>query len=308
MPPSQLLAHLTCTPQTGEQLGLVLGVGQVTIHNWMHQLKDEGVPVQISRTGYALPEGTPSAPLLQLRGTFGQQLRYFGTVESTQDEIRAWAQETEHPARHGATVVAERQTKGRGRRGRAWNTTQGTLAFSVLLEGTYAIADLSYLPLAAGLALQQVTGVGGLKWPNDLLAPDGRKLAGILLEADWRGDEVRQMVLGMGVNVSAAPPEASYLCEWTSGVTRASVLADALWALEHWLTQPAAQILAAWRAASITLGQQVKVNTMQGIVEGRALDLDLLGNLLLETTEGVQTIHTGDVQMVGQFTTKQSQK
>lgn len=304
MSSSQLLTHLTDIPQTGEQLGLVLGVGRVTIHNWAHQLKDEGVPIRISRTGYALAAGTPSAQLLQLRGAFGQQLRYFGTVESTQDEIRAWANATEHPARHGATVVAEQQTKGRGRRGRAWNTTQGTLAFSVLLEGAYAIADLSYLPLAAGLALQQATGVGGLKWPNDLLAPDGRKLAGILLEADWRGDEVRQMVLGIGVNVSAAPPEASHLFEWTSGITRASVLVDTLWALEHWLAQPAAQILAAWRAASVTLGKQVKVNTMQGIIEGRALDLDLLGNLLLETTEGVQTIHTGDVQMVGQFTAK----
>lgn len=306
--PARLLPQLTSHPQTGEQLGAHFGVGRVTISNWAHKLQDQGVPIQISRAGYALPLGTPVPQFIPLSGQFGRQLRYFGTLESTQDEVRTWAAEAKHPAQNGATVVAERQTKGRGRRGRAWQTTHGTLAFSVLLGGPYTVADLSYLPLAAGVALQQATGIGGLKWPNDLLAADGRKLAGILLEADWRGDEVRQVVLGIGINVTDAPPGASCLSQWNPKVTRAGVLAATLQALEYWLTQPSKKILAAWRAASIILGAQIQVKTMQGQLKGKALDLDLLGNLLLETDQGVQTIHTGDVQMVGQFTTQQNQK
>lgn len=101
--------------------------------------------------------------------------------------------------------------RGRGRRGRAWTPVPGGLTFSVLLRGggedgqtPLTLPELALMPLAAGVAVQAACGAGGLKWPNDLLAPDGRKLAGILLEADLRGEEARRAVLGIGLNVSGA--------------------------------------------------------------------------------------------------------
>ncbi|UQN07455.1 biotin--[acetyl-CoA-carboxylase] ligase [Deinococcus sp. QL22] len=302
--PDRLLPLLSDLPQSGEALGARLGVGRVTVNTLARRLEADGVPVVISREGYALAAGTPApmlvAPLLATH-TFGQALRYAGTVTSTQDVARAWADDAAAPAAHGAVVVAERQSAGRGRRGRAWDTTHGTLVFSVLLHGL-TLPELALIPLAAGVAVQAASRIGGLKWPNDLLAADGRKLAGILLEADLRGEEVRRAVLGIGINVSAAPGGAAFLTEWRPDLTRDRLLADLLAALEHWLAQPLAQILTAWRQTSVTLGRPVQVQTPRGPVAGTALDIDAQGSLLVQVSGGeVVTISAGDVQLVGQL-------
>lgn len=307
-----LLDLLTDQPQTGNTLGERLGVGRVTINSWAHKYQEEGVPIVISRAGYALAPGTPAPALVRVRGKLGAALRYEGTVGSTQDEVRAWANaspDTAQGAPHGAVVVAERQTAGRGRRGRAWDTTHGTLAFSVLLRPQAApealsLARLPLLPLAAGVALQEAcAGLGvpcGLKWPNDLLTPDLRKLAGILLEADLRGEEARQVVLGIGVNVSAAPPGAAWLTQDAPELNRARVLQEILVRLEHWLHEPSEQILQAWQANSLTLGREVSVQTASGEVQGRATALDAQGSLILETPSGERvTVSAGDVQLLG---------
>lgn len=308
--PERLLPLLTTEPQSGDDLGARLGVGRVTVNTLARKLAEDGVPLVISRGGYALAAGTPAPQLVRTTGQFGRALRYSGTVSSTQDEIRHWADDAANPAPHGAVWVAERQTGGRGRRGRAWDTAQGALAFSLLLRGGGAtggqgltLPEVSLMPLAAGVALHEATGgVCGLKWPNDLLSPDGRKLSGILLDADLRGEEVRRAVLGIGVNVSSAPPGASFLQEWQPGLTRAQVLSDVLAALERWLVAPAAEVLAAWKERNVTLGQRVNVATPAGTQQFTALDLDEQGGLIVQDDAGaVKTVHAGDVQLVGQW-------
>ena len=293
-----LLALLTETPQPGAALGARLGLGRVRVHELAHALQADGYPVTVTRRGYALAPGTPSEAALAPRGLFGRVYRYLGTVTSTQDEARRWLHDLTDPAHHGAVVLAERQTAGRGRRGRAWQS--GGLTFSVVLRMPTALPDLALLPLAAGVALQQACPVGGLKWPNDLLAPDGRKLAGLLLEADLRGEELRGAVLGVGLNVNAAPEGAASLAEF-GPVSRAAVLREVLAALEVWLAASAEQVLSAWRAANITLGRTVRVATPGGEVTGTALDLAPDGALLVGTATGPVRIGAGDVQLIGQL-------
>lgn len=306
--PDRLLPLLTDHPQTGDTLGQALGVNRVTVNTLARQLIDAGVPVQVTRAGYALPPGTPTPPLTPRSGTLGQAMRYHGTVTSTQDALRAWADHPDQPAPHGAVMVAERQTAGRGRRGRSWDTTHGTLVFSVLLTrnlrgGPLTLADLPLMPMAAGVAVQRAAGVGGLKWPNDLLAPDGRKLAGILLEADLRGEEARRAVLGIGINVTAAPRDAAHLsalrAPGTPEPTRAALLGTLLNELERALAAPPAQTLRDWRTANVTLGRPVLIHTHEGPLEGVATDLDAQGSLIVTTAGGPRTVSAGDVQLVG---------
>ena len=304
--PQRLLPLLSDRPQSGEALGAQLGVNRVTVSTLAHRLEEDGVPLRISRAGYALDPGTPVPALVAVRGEFGRAMRYAGTVGSTQDEVRAWADDPHAPAPHGAVCVAERQTGGRGRRGRAWDTRSGVLVFSVLLRRDLSLAELALAPLAAGVALHAAATRGvpgaplGLKWPNDLLAQDGRKVAGILLEAELRGEEARRAVLGLGVNVTAAPPGAAHLGEWRPGLTRAELLGDTLAALEHWLAQPPGAVLDAWRAASLTLGRPVEVATPRGPVAGVAEALDTGGSLLVRSPDGtLHTVSAGDVQLVG---------
>lgn len=305
--PERLLPFLTSRPQTGDALGARLGVNRVTVSTLARRLQEDGVPVQVSRAGYALPADAPAPAQVTPTGLMGAAHRYHGTVTSTQDALRAWADDVQSPAPHGAVLTAERQTAGRGRRGRAWDTTHGTLVFSVLLRhgpggGPLSLPHLALLPLAAGVALARAAGVGGLKWPNDLLAPDRRKLAGVLLEADLRGEEARRAVLGIGVNVSAAPEGAAHLREFRPDLTRAQLLTAVLRELHTWLDAPPHEVLRAWREASVTLGQPVRVQTPQGPVDGTALDLDPSGSLIVQTPAGPITVGAGDVQLIGTLT------
>lgn len=302
----RLLSLLTDTPQSGEVLAGQLGLGRVTVNTLAHRLRDGGIPVGITRAGYALVPGTPAPQLVRRDTVMGAAMRYLGTVGSTQDEARAWADDAAAPAPHGALVVAEAQTSGRGRRGRSWTTTPGTLTMSVLLRGGGAdgqtpltLPELALMPLAVGVAVQAASGVGGLKWPNDLLAPDGRKLAGILLEADLRGEEARRAVLGIGLNVTGAPAGAAHLTELRPGATRAGVLGDLLTQLDRWLRAPPAEILAAWAEVSVTLGRPVRVQTPRGLLEGVAERLDAGGGLIVQTAGGPRTVSAGDVELIG---------
>ena len=125
--------------------------------------------------------------------SLGEPREHHDTIGSTNERARELADEG---AAHGTLVTAGEQTAGRGRQGRTWQTPAGVaIAASLVLR---EFDDL--LPLRAGLAVADVAGPGALvKWPNDVWV-DGKKIAGILVEA--RGDWA---VLGIGVNVALDP-------------------------------------------------------------------------------------------------------
>ena len=304
--PARLLPLLTETPQSGSLLAAPLGVGRVSVGTLARQLQAQGYPVQVSRRGYALQAGTPAPWLNDMAaGLQGRALRYLGTVGSTQDELRAWAADPLSPAPTGAVALAEHQTAGRGRRGRVWegqDQAGRNLTFSLLLSPQSDLGRLPLLPLAAGVALAQTTrqlaGVGGLKWPNDLLDSQGRKLAGIMLEADLRGEEVARAVLGVGLNVGSAPVGAACLHDVAPALRRSEVLLALLSALSTWLAAPAEQILDAWRAHSVTLGQQVQVQTQAGTVSGTAQDIGPDGALLVQAAGTLHRVTAGDVHLI----------
>ena len=313
--PTRLLPLLTETPQSGSVLAVRLGVGRVSVSTLARQLQAQGYPVQVSRRGYALQAGTPAPWLSDMAaGLQGRAVRYLGTVGSTQDELRAWAGDPLSPAPAGAVVLAEHQTAGRGRRGRVWEGQERAksetgagrnLMFSLMLSPQPDLGRLPLLPLAAGVALAQTTrhlaGVGGLKWPNDLLDSQGRKLAGILLEADLRGEEVARAVVGVGLNVGSAPVGAACLHDIAPALRRSEVLLALLSALGTWLAAPAEQILDAWRTHSVTLGQQVQVQTRAGVVSGTAQDIGPDGALLVQAAGTLHRVTAGDVHLIGQL-------
>lgn len=303
MSAQHLLSRLTDQPRPAQELAEALQTTLEQVQTWAQQLRAEGVPLLATTAGYALQPGTPAPALVRPAGLLGQRMRYAGRVGSTQDEIRRWADDPHDPAPHGAVWVAEQQTAGRGRRGRNWDTTHGTLVFSVLLRPQgMPPQQVSLLPLAVGVALHQAAGVGGLKWPNDLLAPDGRKLAGILLEADFRGNTLRRAVLGIGVNVSAAPPAAACLTQWRPELTRAQLLSETLSALDCWLSAPRGEVLQAWRERNYTLGQRALIQGEAGQVAGVAVDIDEAGGLLVQGDDGKQrVVSAGEVQLVGRW-------
>jgi BirA family biotin operon repressor/biotin-[acetyl-CoA-carboxylase] ligase len=275
-----LLDLLDETYQRGETLADRLGVSRAAVSKEAKRLLAEGFPVEVGRRGYRIRPGTPLPHLFQPEGRLGKPYRYLGRVGSTQDILRAWA---EAGAPEGALVLAEVQERGRGRRGRPWESRPGeSLTFSLLLRPALPLSALSLLPLLSGLALFEAVGLGGLKWPNDLLSEDGRKLGGILLEAKAEGEEVAYALLGVGVNVAWAPEGAASLQEFGPYSRREVLLAflRRLEALLPLLEDPEA-LLARYRQASYTLGRRVRVETPKGVVEGVAQEVLPDGSLLV---------------------------
>jgi BirA family biotin operon repressor/biotin-[acetyl-CoA-carboxylase] ligase len=156
----------------------------------------------------------PEVVLPALRGAYGREYHYAVETASTQRLIPAGAG-------HGAVALAERQTEGRGRLGRTW--VDSALMFSVLLKPPPPVADWPQLTVVAAGAVADAIGDGAtIKDPNDVLV-DGRKVAGILAEANER------VVLGIGVNVgSAAFPGAGFV-----DADRLELLVDVLVRLER---------------------------------------------------------------------------
>ena len=133
----------------------------------------------------------------------GEPRRILAECASTNDEAAAWARQG---APEGAVVIADAQTRGRGRQGRSWHSPPGAaLYFSTVLRPKLPLPKLPPLTLAVGVALAEtVTALGvpaRLKWPNDVLV-EGKKLAGILTESATQGGRLEHVIVGIGVNLS----------------------------------------------------------------------------------------------------------
>lgn len=203
----------------------------------------------------------------------------------------------------GAVLVADHQTTGRGRMGRAWTAPPGaSLLVSVLLRPDLAPAHLHRVTQAMGLAaVDACAEVGGvvadLKWPNDLLVGD-RKLAGILAESVVVDGRVEAVVVGMGLNVTWPPPEALpgelaervvALNHITGGPVDRDALLDAL--LRHLDTVD----VASYRNRLSTLGRMVRVELAGRTLVGTAVDVDDDGTLVVVTGAGTERVSAGDV-------------
>ncbi|HEY3198432.1 MAG TPA: biotin--[acetyl-CoA-carboxylase] ligase [Nitrospirales bacterium] len=242
--------------------------------------------------------------------TIGTQLVVESKVDSTN---RAAMALSASGAAHGTVVVAEMQTQGRGRLGRAWISPPGVnLYFSILLQRRAALPSLTWLPLFAGLAVVRgVENLSGLacrlKWPNDVIIDRSHaalKLAGVLAEASEGS-----VVIGIGVNVNMAaevfPPElhgiaTSILVETGRSVDRGELLARILGEVEALYDITGRSLdenMSAYRKACSTIGKDVKVSIVGGQeFEGSAEAVASNGALCLRKSDGaLLEIWAGDV-------------
>ena len=239
-------------------------------------------------------------------------LRYFKSIGSTNDEALAWATQD---APDFSLVVADEQTAGRGRAGREWVTPKGTaLAFSLILRPAAFEAETP--SLFTGLGAVALTDVlkrlklkPRIKWPNDILL-NGSKVAGILSESVWTGDQADAVVLGMGVNVlEASTPTASQLlfpatsveAELGRPVDRVDLLRDLLAAIVAWrpgLTD--GKLVKTWEEKLAYKGDLVQVwRDQETPLEGRIMGLDSNGCLrLLPAKSGkIVTVQFGEIHL-----------
>ncbi len=230
---------------------------------------------------------------------------------STNDVAREQGRKGAHS---GLVVAAARQTKGRGRLGRAWESpSAGGLYVSLLLRPDLAMPEAGRLTILSSVAMvdavETVASVRPrIKWPNDLML-DGHKLGGLLIETEPKGGRVGFAVVGIGLNVRQTAEDFSarvrglatslYLARGHL-YRRADLLVALLHAFERRLARPFDEAREAWIAAgSLTLGQRVTLTTTRGRRHGQAIGLDESGALLLRGAAGeIETITAGDMQAV----------
>lgn len=247
------------------------------------------------------------------RGTrlaIGYPLTQRDVTESTNDDALLAAREG---APAGSTFVAERQTRGRGRRGNTWHDQPGaTLTFSVLLRPSIALQRATQLTIIAGLAARAVAElhlantphVAKVKWPNDVVVGT-RKLAGILVESQLRGDVLSAVVLGVGLNAGPMdfPMEldarATSLANLGASVEREELLVEFLSQFSARVSSFEAggtQWLEEVRRHDALAGTRVRV----GELEGTASGIDDEGRLLVTERTGTQRrVATGHVEPLG---------
>lgn len=237
----------------------------------------------------------------------GHAVEVHAAIGSTNDRARELLLS---PAGEGTAVVAEEQRFGRGRRGRTWVSPPGrNLTMSVGVRPRLAASDAWQLGEAAGLAARSACSALApvwLKWPNDVIADDGRKLGGLLVETAIDGEALTEAVIGIGINVNWAVSEMpdEIAATATSLASLAGSEVDRVALLARLLDELDAEVrriemgdspLPRYRDACRTIGASVAVDVGTHEVRGMATGIDEHGGLLVRTADGVVTVATGEV-------------
>jgi BirA family biotin operon repressor/biotin-[acetyl-CoA-carboxylase] ligase len=237
----------------------------------------------------------------------GQKVIHFPRNGSTMEAAREAARQA---SAEGTVVIAEEQTAGKGRVKRAWLSPRGSIALSVILYPD--ISQLPYLIMLASVAVaRSIEAVAGLetklKWPNDVLIKN-RKVCGILIENELKGDRVAWAIIGIGINVNIrmrdfpeiADTATSLYDELGKELSRVEIIRCLLVELERLYLSlgDGEDIYQEWRDRLITLGKRVQVISGEEILEGVTETVSKDGSLLLRHKNGnLSHIVAGDVTL-----------
>ncbi len=285
----RILAHLARGDDefvSGVEMSNALGISRVAVWKHIKTLVNEGYDIESSPRGYGL---TTCRDLVRfsLEQT-NENIRFYPTMDSTMDRARHLARKG---VPHFTVVVAERQTKGRGRLNRAWLSQKGGLWFTIILRPDLP-PQLSFkVNFAASLCLartlNQLFDINArVKWPNDILV-NNQKLVGLLSEMETRGDMISFVNVGIGINVNNQPeteqPNAVSISTLAGQkVSRTDILSAFLHRFQRTLDTILEQnIIELWKEQTATIGRQVRIETLNEQFQGLALDVDDTGALIL---------------------------
>jgi BirA family biotin operon repressor/biotin-[acetyl-CoA-carboxylase] ligase len=286
---------------SGETLSNQLGVSRVSIWKHIHSLEKDGYVIDADPKGYKLI----SSPDLLLPYEFPgleQKIHYFPEIGSTMDAARELAKKG---AGEGTIVIAEAQTRGRGRLSREWLSPEGGIYFTFVLRPRISPAYAPRINLMASVAvaatIRKLLGLKAeLKWPNDVLI-EGRKVCGILAEMDAEMDVVNFVNVGIGINANTSIPQfektvTSLKDALGREISRKEFLNVLLMEIER--QQPLlmkTDLLEEWKKLSVTLNKDVRIVAPGEVIVGRAIDIDTTGALIIKERNGsVKKAMAGD--------------
>ncbi len=317
----KILKHLISSNSgftSGAELARELHVTRAAVWKHIKTLKREGYAVEAAPSkGYRL---VAVPDILQLdaikrglkTGTIGREIYLFPEVVST----NALAMEMASTgAADGTVVIAETQTGGKGRLGRAWISPKGNLYISVVLRPEIPPHKAPLITLMTAVSVtstirRHLEVQAGIKWPNDILI-SGKKAAGLLTEMRAEPDRVKHIVLGIGINVNMDMAElpvplrklsTTLSAETGKKVDRTLFLQQVLAELDRWyqiFLKGGAAVIEAWQLFNVTVGKRVAVSGPGETFEGMAQGIDTDGRLILKLDDGtLHEVAAGDVTIL----------
>lgn len=304
---------------SGQELCNKFGVSRTAVWKAINQLKENGYEIEaVQNKGYHLlsaPDVMDQTELESIHATewAGCEIYYFDSIDSTNTKAKELAEEG-HPS--GTLVVADRQTAGKGRRGRSWESPTGIGIFmTLMLKPEINPNHASMLTLVAAMAttraIRRVTGVPAMiKWPNDIVM-NGKKVCGILTEMSAQFDYINHIVIGIGINVhnedfpeEIAQTASSIYLESGQRIHRASLIEAFLEEFEdvyaeYLKTEDMEGLVKEYDAMLVNRGRQVRVLDPKEPFEGKAMGITKKGELIVDTWESRKLVSSGEVSVRG---------
>lgn len=300
---------------SGEFMSQKLHISRAAIAKHIKNMRNMGCTIQARPGGGYTMSSVPNIICEELIRAFGKEIlpvKIKEIVKSTNIDAKEWA---ENDAQHGSLVVAKIQTAGRGRRNRQWQSVEGGIWFSIILKLEIAPSQVQPVTLAAAMAVSQAI-MGNckeaspkIKWPNDILV-NGKKVCGILTEFIGDIDELRYLIVGIGINnfYDASQFEeqlqstATTLKSENIIINSSKLIANArdnlLSITKQWCdTNSTKHIIDFYRENMAYKNKEVMIsNNVEGF-SGTLKDIDGNGALIISTAEGEKKIISGEISV-----------
>lgn len=304
---------------SGQDLSDVLKISRVAVWKHIKKIRELGYKIESKqKLGYRLESNTNRLLPWEITSglktkVLGKRAYYFELIDSTQNEAMKMAK---NPANNGAILIAKKQTEGKGRLGRKWISPKGGIWLSIILQPQFDISVITLFPMASALALSNAIEKTlkiktELKWPNDITL-NGKKVAGMLVDASIESNKIENIVLGVGINFDVDTKLIEKMLKNTPNFYGVSSLSgqnkkiNPVLLVQSFLNElevicnllnskETKKLIKNWTLKSSTIGQIVELNTKDGKIKGKAIKIDDDGALIVSNNKKNIRIIEGDI-------------
>jgi len=304
---------------SGQDLSDVLKISRVAVWKHIKKIQTLGYKIESKqKLGYRLIDNTEKLLPWEITRDLktkliGKRVYYFEEIDSTQNFAQNIAADKKE---NGTIIIAEKQTSGRGRLDRKWTSPKGGIWFSLIIHPKFDVSSSTLIPILSAVALSKsIKSVLGIetevKWPNDITM-NGKKVAGVLVDASFQTNSIDYLILGIGINFDIDAKKLEKRLTKTPNfygidslrgkenkTPPKTLLKEFLLQFEKNLFQldkgEKSKIIKEWTKRAAGIGKKITINTSNGKISGISQGIDNDGALKIKTKNETKKIYVGDV-------------
>ena len=304
---------------SGQDLSDVLKISRVAVWKHIKKIQTLGYKIESKqKLGYRLIDDTEKLLPWEITRDLktkliGKRVYYFEEIDSTQNFAQNIAADKKE---NGTIIIAEKQTSGRGRLDRKWTSPKGGIWFSLIIHPKFDVSSSTLIPILSAVALSKsIKSVLDIetevKWPNDITM-NGKKVAGVLVDASFQTNSIDYLILGIGINFDIDTKKLEKRLTKTPNfygidslrgkedkTPPKKLLKEFLLQFEKNLFQldkgEKSKIIKEWTKRAAGIGKKITINTSNGKISGISQGIDNDGALKIKTKNEIKKIYVGDV-------------